>query len=273
MAFGGENAESYYDEGLTASMKGDLEFAVQCFTRAIEMDKTFVVAYHQLGKCYLRLGNPRKAVDILRQVVVRRPHMIPARLDLGNALMQLGRPQDARKEFMEIVAQNPDNGRAHLGLAQASFLEGKWKEAVALAQIARAKGGSNFGVLYLLGRAAKLAGNHMLAEEALKEADALIEKTVELSPDNPEGYYLRGEVCFAQERFSAALDHFRNAEDRADPQKSYSAFGENFTRVDVMVKRALCLQRLGNIEDARALGQKVVELAPGHKLGQALKGL
>ena len=43
MAFGGENAESYYDEGLTALMKGDVAHAEEYFTRAIQMDRTLVV--------------------------------------------------------------------------------------------------------------------------------------------------------------------------------------------------------------------------------------
>ena len=68
MAFGGENAESYYDEGLTASMKGDMARAVQCFEKAVRLDNTFAAAYHQLGKCYLRLGQAQQAIDLLQQL-------------------------------------------------------------------------------------------------------------------------------------------------------------------------------------------------------------
>ena len=273
MVFGGENAESYYDEGLTASMKGDLERAVQHFRHAITLDKSLLVAYHQLGKCYLRLRETQKAIEFLQHVVARKPDLVPARLDLGHALLQAGKPEEAREQFDYIASAHPDNVRAHVGLAQVSFREGRWQQAVEAAIEARAKGGTNFTVLFLLGRAAKLAGNPVFAEKSLEEAGALIQRTVELNPDSPEGYYLRGEVCFVQERFSDALEHYGAAEDRTNVHKSYTAFGESFGRVDILAKRALCLQRLGNIEEARELGGKILDLAPDHKIGLALKNL
>jgi tetratricopeptide (TPR) repeat protein len=273
MAFGGENAESYYDEGLTAFMKGDMARAVEFFSRAIQLDRSLLVAYHQLGKCYIRVGQAKRASEILAQVVARKPGFAPAKLDFGYALMQQGELVQARQQFSDVLAIQAENARAHLGMGHVSFQEGNWESAVAMAQAARAYGGTNFAVLFLMGRAAKLAGNGMLAEESLKEAEALIEKSVELSPDSPEGHYLRGEVCFVTERFAAALDHYRAAEDRADPKRCYSAFGENFTRLDILVKRGLCLQRLGRNAAAREIGEQIVAMAPEHKLGLALKDL
>jgi len=273
MAFGGDNAESYYDEGLTALMKGDVKHAATFFTRAIDKDRSMLAAYHQLGRCYIRTGQLRQAVEILDRVVSSKPDLVPARLDLGQALLAVGAVDRARQQFSEILSMQPSNGRAHLGMAQACFQEGNWSAAVTLAQGARAHGGPNFSVLFLLGRAARLAGNNVLAEQSLQEAQNLIEKSVELSPDSPEGYFLRGEVAFAQEHFASALEHFRAAEDRVEPERCYSAFGENFGRVDVMAKRALCYQRLGNIDAAREVGKQILAMAPDHRLGHSLSQL
>ncbi len=44
MAFGGDDAESYYDEGLTASMRGDLVRAVQNFEKTIHLYNTMAAA-------------------------------------------------------------------------------------------------------------------------------------------------------------------------------------------------------------------------------------
>lgn len=273
MAFGGENAESYYDEGLTAFMKGDVEAAARFLVRAIQLDRSMLAAHHQLGKCYIRMGQAQRAVEILGQVVVQKPELIAARLDLGHALLAQGLSERARKQFSHVLAMDPHNARAHLGMAQVYFQEGNWDAAVTLAQSARAHGGASFAVLFLLGRAAKLAGNTVLSGESLKEAQALIEKSVEMSPDAPEGHYLRGEVCFAQTRFGTALEHYRAAQDRVEGNRHYSAFGGSFTRLDILVKRGLCHQRLGDVEAAAGIGRQILAAHPKHKLGKALSNL
>ncbi len=271
MAFGGESAESYYDEGLTASMKGGLAQAVENFEKAIRLDNTFSAAYHQLGKCYARMGENAKAVDLLHQVVRNRPQQTAARLDLGFACLALGNIQDARNQFLQVQGLEPDNGRAQLGIAQASFHEGDWPKALSEAEAALRLGGSNFPVLYLLGRTAKLAGNIEMSYGTLNRADALLEKTLEVSGDKPESYFLRGEVAYVREKYPAALEHYKSAEKYAVENRSYSAYGENFTGSDILAKQGLCLQRLGQDALARAMGERIGALDPEHKLGKSLR--
>lgn len=271
--FGGENAESYYDEGLTASMRGDLSRSVQFLERAIQLDRSFIAAYHQLGRCYFRLGDGRRSVEILKKVVSAKPMQLPARLDLGAALLSMGLTQQARDQFEQVAVLDARNGRAHIGLANVCFSEGRWPAAMAEAQMALNSSGPNFAALFILGRAAKLAGNLELSQRSLQDAAVLVEKAADLSPTQPEGFYFRGEVSFALDQFSTALDHYLGAEQRADAQKAYTAYGENFTLIDILAKQALCLQRLGKVERARELGDRILKLDPNHKLGQALKNL
>lgn len=273
MAFGGENAESYYDEGLTAVMKGDLNRAIEFFMRAIKLDSSFIMAHHQIGRCFLRLGQTERAIHVLQQVLARKPGLAPARLDLGYALLQHGNIPEARAQFNQVVELQTNSSRGHLGLAHVEFELGNWSQAVALAETARGMGNTNFAVLFLLGRAAKLAGDRPLSDSVINEALAQIDKSVELNPDSPEGYFLRGEMAFIQERYLDALDSYRAAESRTAPDAHYSAFGETFTRLEVLVKEGLCMQRLGDREAARALGARILQISPGHKLGKALSEL
>ena len=270
MTFGGEDAESYYDEGRTAAMRGDMARAVECFQKAIRLDRSFLAAYQQLAKCYLRQGDAGRAAQILKAVVTQKPDQIPPRLDFGFALMAMGRRDEARQQFTQIVALDPGNARAHLGLAQTAFDQGNWSGVLSHAEAALAQGGANFAALFLLGRAAKLAGDSARGDDVLKRADKLLEKSTESSPDQPEGHYLRGEVSFARDQFSSALEHYRAAEDRAQPNRLYSAFGESFSLTDVLMKQALCYQRLGKADQAAQIARRVLEMDPGHKLAQSL---
>jgi len=271
MAFGGETADSYFDEGVTASMKGDIAQAIRHFERALMLDPSLLTAKHQLGKCYMRLGEVRKGAGILQEVCTIQPKLVPARVDLGYALLELNKPQKARTIFMDVVGFKPDNARAQLGLAYCAFQEGQWEAAMTLAQTAVNVGGANFAALFLLGRASGLAGRPEIAIEAFNRADAMLEKSIETSPDQPEGYYLRGEVYRSQDDIAKALESYRAAEDRAQPGRQYSAYNERFNRLDILGKRGLCLLRLGRPEAAREVGEQILASDPEHKLGKTLR--
>ncbi len=268
MVFGGENAESYYDEGLTASMKGDLTQAIAHFEHALKLDPGMHVAMHQLGRCYQRLGEMQRAARILHQVISAKPDLVPARVDYGFVALELGEVARARQVFSEVASARPGNTRAQLGLAACAFHEGQWQAAVELAQASINLGGTSFSAFYLLGRAAGLAGDIGLSAEALARAEKVIEKSIETSPDAPEGYFLRGEVLFAQENYGKALENYTDAMRRGEMGRNYTAFGEQFTLVDMLSKRGLCQVKLGDAEGARKTGEAILKLDPEHKLAK-----
>jgi len=266
-----ESADSHYDEGLTAGMRGELSEAVNHFREAIHLDKSFSAAYHQLGKCYARAGKHEKAVEVLREVVKNRPRQMPARIDLAHALGLAGHGDEARNQLKQVLALEPSNAKALLEFARVEFYQGEWAAALAQAQAALTQGATNFGVLYLLGRAAKLAGDSDLAGRTFAKAADLIEKTLDIDEERPEGSYLQGELAFVQEQYDKALDHYRVAEERAQMGRSYLAYGEDFTMKDVLGKQGLCYQRLGQADDARKMGDRIGAFAPSDKLGKVLR--
>lgn len=275
-AFGGESPESYYDEGLTASVKGDVRRAAQCFERVIQTSRDAAMtnnAQHQLAKCYLRVGRNKKAAELLDAVVKRNPQLRAARLEYGQALLNLNLPDRAREEFSAVLAADSTNARALLGLATVSFQTGDWHAATELCKRSLDVGRANFSAVFLLGRAARLAGDYSTSDQALIQADNVLEKSTELSPDAVEGHYFRGEVQFVREDFPKALENYRAAEDRSESGEIYSAFGETFTRVDILAKQALCYQRMDRKERAREVADAILKLEPDHKLAHAIKNM
>lgn len=271
MAFGGENSESYYDEGVTAAMKGDLARAVHFFQKTIDMDPGYLSAHHQLGKVYYRMGDSERAVGLLEQVVKKKPRQLPPRLDYGFALLKADKIDAARNQFEQVIGVQSNNGRAHLGMAHVHFLQGDWSNAMLEGQVALSESPSNFSALYLVGRAAKVAGDLVQSTMALQKADALLDKTIEANPSGPEGYFLRGEICFVREQYSTALESYRAADDRAEEGKYYTAFGENFVLVDILAKEGLCYQRLNKVDRMRELGLRIEKIDPEHPIGKMLR--
>jgi tetratricopeptide (TPR) repeat protein len=272
MAFGGDSAESYYDEGLTASMKGAVREAIQHFERAIQMDPSYFPAYHQLAKCHLRLGDTKRAVGMLRQVALARPAMLAVRVDLGLALIDLRKTEEARQVLAEVLRTKPDHARAQLGLAQCAYLEGKWEEAMWLAESVANQGTPSFAALLVLGRSASRLNRVDVSAAALEQADRLIQQFIENSPDQPEGYYLRGEVQFSQEVYAKALEFYQAAMQRAKPDTHYAAYGEHFSALDILGRQGLCYQKLGATDQARVAGERLLSAVPDHPVGRLLTG-
>ena len=272
MAFGGENPESYYDEGLTASMKGELELAIEHFERAVRLDSSYSAAYHQLGKCYLRLGDAQKAATLLHQVATAKPRQVSVRVDLGYAFLNLGKVGDARRLFQGVIDKRPDSARAHLGMAHCVFAEGQCAAAANLAQAVVAQGNANFAAFFLVGRAAKRAKMDTVYFEAFKRAGSLIEKSIETSPEQPEGYYLRGEVRYHEDNFLEALENYQKAQQYVDGSRHYSSFGEHFTAVDLLARTGMCLKKLGREDAVREVVGQLGKVAPGHAVISELRG-
>ena len=134
-------------------------------------------------------------------------------------------------------------------------------------------GGTNFAALFILGKAGMVSEDPSLALESLDRADKLLEKSLELNPDQVEGYYLRGEVAYARKQYSSALEQYRAADAKAQQGAYYSAFGENFRSIDILAKMGLCYRQLDRIDRAKELGAEILAIDPEHKIGKALSAL
>lgn len=272
MVFGGETAESYYDEGVTASMRGDVAIAVQHFEKALQLDPYYVACHHQLGRCKVRLGKLREAVDCFYRVIKARPNLIPPRLDLAFALLEGGNAKRAADTFDEVAMVKPDNAKAMQGLGACAFAQGEWGRACALATQAVNLGGASFSALYLQARAARLAGQPDVAMPAFDQADALLERSIESNPESPEPYYLRGELNFARLNFAAALDAYQAAENRMSDGVHYYSYGEHFELVNLLEKRGMCLLRLERVAEAREIGMEILQRKPDSRVAALLTG-
>ena len=54
-------AETYYQRGLAHAKNGELERAIEDYTKAIELNPNYADAYYNRGGAWLRLGEPEKA--------------------------------------------------------------------------------------------------------------------------------------------------------------------------------------------------------------------
>jgi len=260
--FGGDNADSYYDEGITASMKGDLPRAIEFFEKTIRLDNSYGAAYHQLGKVYARMGKFKKAIAFLSQVTASKPAQIPPKIDLGYAHLGDGNVAQARDIFGEVLTLKPQHGRGRMGLAYCAFAEAKYDEAIILLQEIIETGGATFGTYYLLARAASVGMRPDMLHDSIERADALIEKTLETNDENPGGHYLRGLLLELSKDDEKAEENFELAVERAEPGQHYAAYEEHFSLEDMLGHLAQVRKRRGNERKAQEAIDRLREINP-----------
>ncbi len=270
MLFGGETAHSYYEEGLTAAMKGDVQLAVSRFKRALELDTQLHSARHQLGKCYLRLCRPQEALTELRAATKLMPTVAPLLVDTGYALLLLDKVEEARNAFSNALQVKSDDPRAIMGLARCAAAKEQWGTVVGLAQHALEQGYAHFDARLLLARAADKCDMPEVAMANYSKAVELMDQSIDANPEQPAGHYLRGCVYFYQENYSAALADFEAALEKAERDAHYAAYQEHFSFPDILNMKGMCLRALGHDEQAREIGRELLALAPDHPAGQQL---
>jgi len=270
MLFGGETAESYYEEGVTAVMKGDLDQAARHLTRALELDASMYGAHHQLGKCRMRQGRMKEAVQHLEKATRNLPELAPPHVDLGFALLTLNNIDNAREQFSAALQIKSDDARAVLGLGYCAFERQQWETAAGLVSRALELGRIHFDAHFLLAQALDRAG---MLEEAMphfKKALELMDQSIETNPEQPTGYYLRGSVYFLLQHFVNARQDFEAARERADHERHYAAYHHHFNYCDILAMLGRCLLKLGKSDDAARIGQDILTLAPDHPVGREL---
>jgi tetratricopeptide (TPR) repeat protein len=101
------DAQPYYEAGRACQEAGDTECAIQSFTRAIEVEPEFVLAYVARGGVYLAQDQPKQALADADVALEIDPASAPAHALRGEALRVQGRSYQALEAFDKAVALDP----------------------------------------------------------------------------------------------------------------------------------------------------------------------
>ncbi len=107
----------------------DYPRAIEEFTRAINIDPSFLIAEHNLGTALFRAGRFGQAAACFEAVIQRRPDFIESRRDLGITLAAEGRPIEAITQFQIYLRAHPDDHEVRSRLGRALLESGNGVEA------------------------------------------------------------------------------------------------------------------------------------------------
>jgi tetratricopeptide (TPR) repeat protein/TolB-like protein len=191
--------------------KGNIDFAIQQFEKAVKEDSTYALAYAGLGEAYWRkyeltrdLQWTGKATGYCFRAVELNSQLPQVRTTLALIYAGTGKYEDAVSEYQAILAQDTSNVDAQRGLAVAYRSSQKYDEAE------RAyKRAINLRPSYWGGHL-DLAGYYYLRKR-YAEAVEEYKRVVDLTPDNAGGFSGLGASYFALERYGEAEEAFKRS--------------------------------------------------------------
>ncbi len=124
-----ESAETCRNIGQLHELRGDLEAALQCYQRALELQPNYDKALVRAADCYLALGRLEEAETSYRSGLKHEPKHPGCHLGLGLIHEMHGESAEAESRYRLALEADPGNARACVALALAALRQGKLKAA------------------------------------------------------------------------------------------------------------------------------------------------
>jgi TolB-like protein/Flp pilus assembly protein TadD len=180
-----------------------LEYALEMFEHAIQIDPGYAMAYAGLADCHSTLCRlfPGSEGDLIEadrasaQAVELDPELAEAHSARGTALFLMGRMEEARQAFETAIELNPGLFEARYSFARACFQSGDYSRAASLFEEAdRIR--EDYSAAFLAAQSHQALGNHEAARAAYGRARLLAERHMELNPDDARAATMRAVSLF-----------------------------------------------------------------------------
>jgi tetratricopeptide (TPR) repeat protein len=194
-------AYEYYLRGrrfLQQTRRASLRFAEEMFGRAIEIAPDFALAhagraeavalrnmYYPSEQAELAVGAAAAA-----RAVELAPTLAEAHAAQGLTLTVLKRPEEARLAFERALALDPGLSEAHYYFARACFQGGQLEEAARRFRDA-VRAGEHYQASFFAAQSSEALGRAEEAREAYAAALAVVERHMDLNPDDARAATMR----------------------------------------------------------------------------------
>jgi tetratricopeptide (TPR) repeat protein len=116
-------AQKAFALGLAAEQKGRRTEALEHFTRAVNLDPSYLKARAEMGVLYSRNGEVSKALEQFERASELEPNSSTLHFNQAWALLSLGRASEAEREARRALALNPGQVDAQRLLSLAVFAQ------------------------------------------------------------------------------------------------------------------------------------------------------
>ena len=128
-----QTPQKWLEEAHTLSKNGFLGEATEIWKKIAKTQtnsKLYIYSHLKLGTNYLKLGQPKKSIDILKLVVNSHPNNFDAYFQLANSLSAIRKFPDAIKYYKKTTVLKPEEGLGYVGLGLSFFGNNDYKNSI-----------------------------------------------------------------------------------------------------------------------------------------------
>lgn len=134
-----DSAEAHYMLGNAYSANGDQISAIDHFEKAVELRTDYYEAFNNLGRALRRYGDWDASIKHIAKALEINPKFVTAIINLGHAYLRKGDLTKAVSWYQKSIDMSPDDPLPHLCLGRIAYLQGEIEKAIKLYNVARTK--------------------------------------------------------------------------------------------------------------------------------------
>jgi tetratricopeptide (TPR) repeat protein len=195
---------AHFDMGNALRGKGQVEEAITCFRKSIELDPKYAPAHTNLGNALQGKGQVEEAIACYRKAIELDPKLVPAHISIGDALGARGQVEEAIACYRKAIELAPKLAGAQNNLGNLLRGKGQLDEAITCYRKAIELDPKDARPQYNL-------GNALSAKDQVEEAIACYRKAIELNPKGAGAHVSIGDALSARGQVEEAIACYRKA--------------------------------------------------------------
>ena len=200
------NFVAYYNRGLAYGEKGDHDYAIQDFDKAIDLNPDYVVAYHNRGVAYAKKSEFARAIQDYTKAIDLKSDYAETYYNLGVAYGAKGDHDQAIQDYTKAIDLNPDYTEVYYNRGVAYGAKGDHDRAIEDYTKAIDLNPDYTEAYHNRGAAYGAKGDHDQAIQGYTKA-------IDLNPDDAETYSNRGVAYGAKGDHDQAIQDYTKAID------------------------------------------------------------
>jgi len=199
-----QKAADWFQKALTCQQNSQLKEAIQCYRKAISVNRGFIEAHNNLGNLLRNIGKPEEARLTFEMALKIDPGNSTIKSNLATVLQLQGNVDEAIRLLEEVVRNNASHVDALNNLGLLYYSKSRFEEAKKIFEKILARDHDNTDALNNLGTILHYEGNSEKAEKLFKQVISKI-------PEHFNAKNNLGELYADTDRIDEAINCYKDA--------------------------------------------------------------